>query len=427
MDIMNIQSLARRAGALGAMALALTACDKLLEVDSPSRIPAETIEDPAYADLLVNSVVADFECALGSYAVLGGLIGEELDDATQTADRYPYDIRNAQPTDRRYAVNACQDLGVYAPLQTARVTASNAARFLSGWSDAQVPDRQAKLAIVRAYEGYAILLLGEGFCSTVLSTFDADGNPVYGTEITPAQAFAEAEARFTEVIDATPAPPDSVRNMALVGRARARLNQGNFTGARADAALVPAAYVKLASASDDDARRRNRAWAQNSATSTATSVGAPYRNLNDPRVPVLNTGTNGPTGIPLWRQLKYPEAESPFRLASGEEARLIVAEAAIQANTPADLLTATTIINEFRAQGNQTQLVAPTQAELRAALIDQRRRELYLEGQHLYDLIRFNLPFDPAVGTTFPGGGTYGNVRCLPLPNTERFNNPNLG
>ena len=77
--------------ALGAVLAAgfLAACDvnKALQVESPSRIPAEPLETPANAALLVNGAVSDFECAFGAYVVIGGLIGEELDDYTQTASR----------------------------------------------------------------------------------------------------------------------------------------------------------------------------------------------------------------------------------------------------------------------------------------------------------------------------------------------------
>ena len=60
-------------------------------------------------------------------------------------------------------------------------------------------------------------------------------------------------------------------------------------------------------------------------------------------------------------------------------------------------------------------------------VIDERRRALFLEGFRNYDLQRFNLPFNPAVGAPFPfKGGSYGNTRCLPLPDVERFNNPNI-
>jgi len=78
-----------RVGAAAALLFPISACelDKLLEVDAPSRIPAETIQTPANATLLVNSAIADFECAYSAYVVVGGLIGEELAVCIQTADR----------------------------------------------------------------------------------------------------------------------------------------------------------------------------------------------------------------------------------------------------------------------------------------------------------------------------------------------------
>ena len=43
--------------------------------------------------------------------------------------------------------------------------------------------------------------------------------------------FALAEARFTSALTAAPAGADSIKNAALVGRARVRLYQGNTAGA----------------------------------------------------------------------------------------------------------------------------------------------------------------------------------------------------
>jgi hypothetical protein len=96
--------------------LTATGCslfDNALEVQNPSNVPANVLEVPGNAQLLVNGAVADFECAAGSYAVMGGLITDELLDATQTADRFPYDRRTMASSDRRYAVNTCIGLGVY--------------------------------------------------------------------------------------------------------------------------------------------------------------------------------------------------------------------------------------------------------------------------------------------------------------------------
>src|SRR4029077_17408808 len=93
-----------------------TACDlfnNALEVQSPSTVPSSTLEVPGNAQLLANGAVADFECAAGSYVVMGGLVTDELLDATQTADRFPYDRRTMASSDLRYAVNTCIGLGVY--------------------------------------------------------------------------------------------------------------------------------------------------------------------------------------------------------------------------------------------------------------------------------------------------------------------------
>src|SRR6266446_2432237 len=53
-------------------------------------------------------------------------------------------------------------------------------------------------------------------------------------------------------------------------------------------------------------------------------------------------------------------------------------------------------------------------------------RELFLEGQHLFDLVRFGKTPDPTAGTAYAGGGVYGSQLCLPLPDVEKQNNPNF-
>ncbi|HLA13483.1 MAG TPA: hypothetical protein VJZ25_00535, partial [Gemmatimonadaceae bacterium] len=62
-----------------------------------------------------------------------------------------------------------------------------------------------------------------------------------------------------------------------------------------------------------------------------------------------------------------------------------------------------------------------------AELIDQRRRELFLESHHLGDVIRYGIDLQPAAGTPYHFGGVYGTQICLPLPAAERLNNPLIG
>ena len=412
---------------VAAALLGSASCEGLLDVDTPSRIPAEELETPGNAGLLVTGAVADFECAFGAYVVLGGLIGEELIDATQTADRFPYDRREHQPSDRRYSAFGCEALGAYTPLQTARVSAENIIRLLNGWTDAEVPNRQFLIAKASAYAGYSLQLLGEGFCSMAVSSINADRSVNYGGEITPDSVFRLAEARFTDAITgATAVSNAEILNMALIGRARARQSLSDWPGATADAALVPPAFVKTVTASATTGRRENRVWSQN-ITSNATSVGEPYRQMDrdgDPRVGLDSTTVVSVTGIRIWRASgKYPTAGSSFSLATGTEAQLLIAEGEWQAGNYA---AARDSLNFFRARGGQTALTTLDPDTLLAEVVDQRRRELFLDGHHLGDVIRYGIVLAPPAGTAYHGSGNYGSQVCLPLPDVERLNNPNI-
>ena len=130
------------------------------------------------------------------------------------------------------------------------------------------------------------------------------------------------------------------------------------------------------------------------------------------------------TGVPHFYQLKYPTTGTPLPLATFEEAQLIIAEADIRAGS---LATALPILNASRARGGQSTFSGSTQAQYLAELIDQRRRELFAESHHLGDILRFNIALQPAVGTAYHFGGTYGTQICLPLPLAERLNNPMIG
>lgn len=430
--------------AIPAAALAIlipAACDTLsnpLEVEPASRIPAVALEVPANAQLLSNGAVGDFECAFNAYNQVGASIGEEFIYALQTASRAPYDRRTTHPSnDTDYATNSCDsptgEVGVYTPLQTARQSNENLLALLKTWSDADVaagtgaPNRTNLMAIAAAYAGYSYVLLGEGFCTMAISSVNLDKTLTYGGEIQRDSVFKLGIARLTEAITlATAANNSSIRTMAILGRARAKLNIADYAGAKADAQQVPRGYVRLITASAVASNRVNRVAAENSATVRTFSIGVPYRNLRDSRVPVFpSTFPPSPTRVVHFFQTKYPTTATPLPLARFEEAQLIIAEADIRANS---LATALPIINASRARGGQpTPFTGVTQASYMAELIDQRRRELFLETHHLGDLIRYNVPLNPPAGTPYHFGGTYGTQRCLPLPAAERLNNPMIG
>ena len=404
----------------------LVACDQITSLDqeAPSRVIADDLYQPVNAQLLVTSTISDFECALSQYIVATGLVGDELIDAQLSQAGWDYDRRTIVPALTTYATVQCgatQVPGYYTPLAIARATADKITASLEGWTDQQVPNRQLLIATAAAHAGYALVLLGESSCSAAI-----DGGP----ELTPAQLFAEAESRFTKAITAAQAANNTdILNMARVGRARARVDLKKFADAKADASLVPDNYVHNATYSAATFRRENLVNTQ-FFRGLFSSVDPSFRGLTvggvpDTRVPVVDAGVNGHDGqTRIWRTTKYATSASPIPIASGDEAILLTAEADLEAG---NLTAAVTGINKLRTKASLPQYAGGTAAEVRAQLIDERRRELYLEGQRFGDIIRFSIPLSPAAGTPFPvKGGVYGNQVCFPLPDVERNNNPTL-
>src|SRR5437764_2369358 len=233
----EMRGLARAAVSVAAVALAsLAACSdasKILDQEAPSRVDASTLDNPAYAQLLVNGAIGDFECAFGNYIIAGGLVGDELLDAQLGQAGWDYDRRTIFSGSIPYSTTQCganQAPGLYTPVSVARFQADNALRKLQAWTDAQVTNRQSLIAQAATYAGYSLVLLGEAMCSAAIDL---------GPEMSRAQLFAAAQDRFTTAIAAAQASSNAVMlNAARIGRARALLDQGKLQEARADAVLV---------------------------------------------------------------------------------------------------------------------------------------------------------------------------------------------
>jgi hypothetical protein len=414
----------RWAATLALLAGAVVACntDDLLDVNVPDRVPANTFENPANATLMVNSAIADFECAFASFVTVEGVISDELIDAQLGAAAWPYDRRdaNTQPGGS-YGVNTCesnQTPGIYLPLSTARWGAETGLRRLQEWTDEQVANRQPLMARAAMYTGFSYAALGMSMCE---AAFDLEA------QIDQPAMFGRAEAAFTTALDAAGAAGlDDVVNASYVGRARVRLFLGKLAEAAADAAQVPPGFVFEATMGSDDNRRYNRVYASTAQfgfysvdprARAFTTEGVP-----DPRATVILTDTRAADSeTPIYAATKYTGDASPIRVASYDEAQLILAEA--QGGTEA-----VNIINAMRDDVGLPHYTGPTDAaSIRNLIIEERRRVLFLEGFRNYDIQRFELPLIPAPGTEYPDkGGVYGNTTCLPLPDIERFNNPNI-
>jgi starch-binding outer membrane protein, SusD/RagB family len=440
----RIEVLARTGLALVAV-VTLGACESLLDVQSPSRVPEETLKKPANAKVLVDGARAALGCALQAYINGAALLTDEMDDTQLGAAAWPWDRRDwTGALGNAYAEATCttfQAFGVYRPLQTARYAADYAVQAVTEFPDSEVVRKPRLLAEGYLLLGYSRMLLGEGFCSAAENL---------GPQLFPQDFFTRAEVSFTDAMahaqaaraeattraDSTAAT--AINNAALAGRARARLDlarlpgqpidQAKYADANSDAVLVPSGFVYNMFYSDAPTPvfARNN-LVQRNRVSLNNSVSATYRNLNDPRVTATQGVLGADAASTVWYADKYPSLNTAIPLASWKEAQLIIAEAELAAG---NVSTATGVLDALRGRPGVAlpPYSGPTDPDsVQAFLISERAKELFLEGQHFWDINRFSLPLNPPVGTPYPiKGGTYADLRCLPLPDIERLNNPNL-
>lgn len=401
---------------------ACSALDDLLSVEAPSRVIASDLENPAAAGLLAASVANEFRCTLTYYATASALTGNEWRDASNNSVLNIWDqrVHDTSGYGSQYASADCgsNQPALYQPLSRTRWLADQTLDLLSGWDVSEVPNKAELEAQVAMYAGFTYTLFGESMCSVA---FDE------GPEQTPADAFNLAIARFDQSIAA--GATGDILNAARVGKARAQLNLGQKAAAAATASAVPSGFSFQLSYSNAESVTRNKQWEFNIDDENVT-VAEPYRNvmyggMPDPRIAVSDAGTaNAQTGIEIWVSSKYPDASSPVEVASWEEAQLIIAEAEIEAT---NFGNAAAIFDALHtAVGLPAYSGGLNASELTDQLIYERAAEMYLEGQHLQDLKRLNIPLYPPTGTDDGFGGAYGDEICFELPATEFQNNQTI-
>ena len=403
--------------------LGAVGCSDILEVELPGRIPSELLGDPSTAPTLAASVVSDFECAYSNYVATTSTLSDHFLGASGNLNAKNWGTKKIYEDDTANEQTGCvNSYGAYTPLQTARFQADDVLMRLQAWTDEEAKVALAPMrARVAVFGSYAYTLLGEGFCAM---RFDEEQGI-----LTPAEVLERAEAKFDAALALVAlmpagAPKTELENLARVGRARVRLDRGNNAGAAADAALVAPGFEFFVTRSVDAATRWNDAWYAIAELGHA-SVDPKYRNLTvggvpDPRVAVAagpdaglgELSFDGVTDLYVVTNKNFSRAD-PMRLASYVEAQLIRAEALGGAEAVA-------IINARRSQLQLPQYTGPTDAaSVDALVLDERSRELFMEGGHRFnDLLRNNIPWK--VGND-QNGVPYGTTTCMPLPKSERI------
>lgn len=427
--------LARLAGiTIAIAALGTAACEDFLVAENPGAIEADDLNSLGYVSLLANAPIFGFQGAFDDVAYWNGQFTDELVNRAVFVEEGQIDRRELH-SDMSYV-----GFFMYGPMQRARFLGEDAARRLKiilGDS----ASRDTRVARSLAYAGHAYVALGEMMCTTPINLgVPKSSEEMFTDAITHfEEAVTIATAARTHALGLTPprstAAADSIRYFALVGAARAALNRNDKAAAIAFASQVPAGFVFRAYYSANSTGENNRTWNRLTAGSNAWLRFTPFeKDSTDPRVPRV-LGTSGRAGVPL-----SPPSYSTFnnsipgaaftadvsvRIASGLEARYIIAEA--QGPTQATL----DFVNERRAAGLQG-AVTLAGDELMAELREQRARDFYLDNHRLGDLRRYKkyygidlFPKGPYPGSTT--GAVYNEaVDCWPLPTSEINDNPNV-
>ena len=303
------------------LATGLAACDsldRLLEVEQSAELPQTEWNSRRASPPSWPASPAPSSAAYARFVGASAVAGTELKSVS-------YAFLTLQPIDRRaltkevtgYQTGTCNSgnfSATYTPISEARWLGDHVGELLEGWTDEQVPNRQAHLATAAAYSAYAHLLLGELFCSAAL-----DGGP----ELTSDQILELAEGKFgVAMTRAEAVGDDRLLDLSRVGRARVRLNLGKTADALQDAELVPEGFRFDAVYSAESTRTENL-FHDTNFDGSSISIGEPFRGLEwqgviDPRTLVEPTDVTRADNLgvgadaTVWRQLKYTSLSSPI-------------------------------------------------------------------------------------------------------------------
>ena len=427
---------------------AVAACNpsEVLDVLDPDIIAPELVNDSAGAEALRIGALARFNGATSGLAlsgneglfILSGTLADELRSSDTFVQRDETDARGISLSNANLNT-AIRDA------QRARLSAAQAKRALLKYA----VSRKSQAAEMLFVEAYMENLMAETLCSGLTFSDFIDGAEELGERNTTVQALQRALVHADSAIalaTGTDAFSGTVRNAAAITKGRILVNLGRFADAATAVASVPTTFVLLQEQSQTSRDNAAWSWINNQRRFTVVDKegtnGLDFITANDPRVPVAARVAGGgfDANIDLYRQNLYPTRETSFPLITGIEARLIEAEAALQANNTTLFLSK---LNDPRSASRTlgavtvtpTQLPALTDPGSQAARVDLLFRErafwMYLTGHRLGDLRRLVRQYNRPANSVYPTGawlagtGNYGTDVNLPVTQAEE-NNPNF-
>ena len=444
-------------------------CNDPLRVSIPDIVQPGQLSGADALPTVRAGVLGDFSIAYtgdhpdgsgGTEGVImyGGLLADEWINSETFPTRIEVDARTIQTT------NADVDLW-FRRMHQARNSAEKAAAQF-----AQFAPTDPGYAEMLTLAGMTYIFFAETWCSGVpVSHLNADGSIAYGQPLTTLATLDTAIARFDRAIAVSTDP--AMTYFATVAKARAVLDTGGFAAAGALAATVPTSFVYVQEHSENTDRQNNGVFNANTSDGRYAIAdleggpggknGFPFRSVADPRTTwITPIDANGDTiagfdnSTVLWTEQRYGSRRAPITVATGVEARLIQAEAALQAGNDAEFLAQ---LNEPRANPGERAYFDPTPFtpsdtttrpigvlpnltaldEIAAGgtanlLFAERARWLWLTAHRLGDLRRLIRQYGRVADTVFPSGpyfkvnfADYGTDVNFPIPITEK-QNPNF-
>jgi hypothetical protein len=391
---MNMEK--KRSGLLGAIAcILLMGCDALTDVYAPDVVQPKDVDN------------AEGAAAFGAAAIDN--LYDQFSGLTYTTGRFSDEFYLASAYNAFAAVDYREQALTYTewgPIYLGR--GRTFAKLGIDLYLEHAPEERAAIGQLYAVRGLAAMFLGEVNCNgTPLSEVE-DLKAQFGGPITSDSMTARAVAELDQALEY--ASGDArILNLAMVARGRALTNRGLFGEAAAAVAGVPTDYVYEAELNASGNNRRNWIFNANSGLNATVADregtnGLDFVSANDPRVPteLVGTGTDGVTEV--YQFMKYTDLYSPIVIASGIEARLIEAEAALQAGGGNWL----SILNDLRATAidpPMEPLMDPGTQDARVDLLFRERAFwLFGTGHRMGDLRRLLRQYGRSQNDTYPVG-----------------------
>ncbi len=396
MRILHIGTLA------GALAVS-SACSSLTKVSAPDISQPTAFQNPAGAATRAVGALVMFYSEYGLWVQQSGLLTDELTSLVPGFTALTSDTRvlpDGGPT---------SPPGYGYPGQRTRVDALQAIGLLEQFAPAPASRIGELFAVVGSME----TVMAEDMCSGVPLATLVNGNPVPGPATTTATLYANALAQFDS---AARYAADSARvlNFAKIGRARALLDLDSASAAAQMVSGIPTSYMyqALFSATTTQVNPLAQAGFQtgNAAVSNREGInGLPFVSTNDPRVPIDSSKGVGSDGVTPWYIfVPYLNVGAPITIASGVEARLIEAEAALVNH---DAVTWLAKLNALRVDSSETgihgltPLADPVSDTARVSLMfSERAFWLFLTGHRQGDLRRLIRQYGRTQDHVFPTG-----------------------